>query len=432
MTTPVDDTSSHPGRKPDRKPLTRAAEQSVRPPFWTQLPFVRKLARKALERALAKVEFGDLRVRLPDGTVVAHSAAKPGPSAELDFLSWNALWRLKIAGSIGFAEGYIAGEWTSPDLAGLIELFALNGRGFSQAVDGGRIMALAHRLFHLLRANSKPGSRRNIEFHYDLGNSFYRSWLDAQMVYSSAIYADAGESLEAAQENKLSHIVGLLGVHEGDEVLEVGFGWGALALKIARAGARKIKGITLSNEQFAHARALIAREEAAERIDFEIRDYRDVGGTFDRIVSIEMFEAVGRQYWPVYFNMIKERLKQHGTAVLQIITIADDRFEDYARSADFIQRYIFPGGLLPSKAELDKAIGRAGLRLAKAEHFGLSYARTLADWHSRFLEAWPHIEPMGYSLPFRRMWEYYLSYCEGGFRSGAIDVGLYVLKHTDA
>jgi cyclopropane-fatty-acyl-phospholipid synthase len=278
-----------------------------------------------------------------------------------------------------------------------------------------------------MNANTKTGSRRNIAFHYDLGNDFYRTWLDASMTYSSALYSRPDQGLEAAQERKLARILALLEMEEGHRVLEIGCGWGDLAARLAKSGCH-VTGLTLSKEQLAHARALAQAEGIAGRTDLRLQDYRDVGGRYDRVVSIEMLEAVGERYWPTYFSTVRERLAPGGRAVLQVITIDEERFKTYRRSADFIQRYIFPGGMLPTRSIVAREAAQAGLRLVAEETFGASYALTLAEWRRRFFAAWPAIERLGFPPAFRRLWEYYLCYCEAGFRAGVIDVGLYVLE----
>jgi cyclopropane-fatty-acyl-phospholipid synthase len=251
------------------------------------------------------------------------------------------------------------------------------------------------------------------------------------MIYSSAIFGSANATLEQAQEAKLQRIVDRLQLAGDDSVLEIGCGWGGLATKIAQNSAARVTGVTISPAQLDSARALVHESALTDRVDLRLQDYRDIEGRFDRIVSVEMVEAVGREYMPRYFDTIRERLKPGGLCVLQAITIAEDRFADYCRKPDFIQRFIFPGGFLPSKTLLRETIERAGLRLTAVENFGESYALTLREWRRRFLNAWPEIEKLGFGPPFKRLWEYYLCYCEAGFLSGSIDVGIYSLAHAD-
>jgi cyclopropane-fatty-acyl-phospholipid synthase len=286
---------------------------------------------------------------------------------------------------------------------------------------------LRNRLMHRMNANTKRGSRRNVTHHYDLGNGFYQRWLDAGMSYSSALFSRSDQTLEDAQAAKQARTIALLQLRGGERVLELGCGWGGLAERLVRAAGCHVTGVTLSPAQLEYAAARLRAPELRSRTDVRLQDYRDVTGCYDRIVSIEMMEAVGEAYWPAYFRTLRDRLRPGGRAVLQAITIAEDRFEDYRRRPDFIQRYIFPGGMLPTISEIRRQAAQAGLKLRSVETFGASYARTLAEWRHRFLAAWPEIQSRGFDQRFQRMWNYYLAYCEGGFRAGAIDVGLYVM-----
>jgi cyclopropane-fatty-acyl-phospholipid synthase len=380
-----------------------------------------------LRRVLRHLECGRLTVILPSGKRIDHSGPRPGPDATIIVHNNRALRRLLFAGDVGFAEGYIAGDWSSPNLVALIALAAENIGRLQKTMDGFLPIRLLNRLRHLLRRNSRTGSRRNIAFHYDLGNQFYRRWLDASMTYSSACAIAPGETLEDAQKAKLDRIATLLELSGKERVLEIGCGWGALAGHLApRCGG--VTGITLSREQLAYARGRVNVQAYADRIDLRLQDYRDVQGKFDRIVSIEMLEAVGESYWPAYFTRLRECLAPGGVAVLQIITMREDRFETYRNGSDFIQRYIFPGGMLPTPGIVARQAAAAGLALASVEMFREGYADTLAEWRRRFENAWPEIARLGFDADFERLWTYYLSYCEAGFRTGTIDVGLYVLK----
>jgi cyclopropane-fatty-acyl-phospholipid synthase len=380
-----------------------------------------------LRRVLRHLECGRLTVILPSGKRIDHSGPRPGPEATIIVHNNRALRRLLFAGDVGFAEGYIAGDWSSPNLVALIALAAENIGRLQKTMDGFLPIRLLNRLRHLLRRNSRTGSRRNIAFHYDLGNQFYRRWLDTSMTYSSACAIAPGETLEDAQKAKLDRIATLLELSGKERVLEIGCGWGALAGHLApRCGG--VTGITLSREQLAYARGRVNVQAYADRIDLRLQDYRDVQGTFDRIVSIEMLEAVGESYWPAYFTRLRECLAPGGVAVLQIITMREDRFETYRNGSDFIQRYIFPGGMLPTPGIVARQAAAAGLALASVEMFREGYADTLAEWRRRFENAWPEIARLGFDADFERLWTYYLSYCEAGFRTGTIDVGLYVLK----
>jgi cyclopropane-fatty-acyl-phospholipid synthase len=389
------------------------------------------LAALVLRRVLAAMERGRLTFILPDGARVDCRGPRPGPEATIAIHNLSALRRLLFSGDVAFAEAYVRGEWSSPDLAAAIEVAAVNGDAFMRAVEGSAPARFANWLAHRLRANSKQGSRRNIAAHYDLGNAFYRLWLDPAMFYSSGLYRSGEESLEDSQRNKVERVLELLDARNGENVLEIGCGWGALAVAAAAQGAGRVTGLTLSKEQLAHARNVVTAAGFDERVDLRLQDYRDATGKFDRIVSIEMIEAVGRDYWPVYFSTLRDRLAEGGHIVIQAITIEDGRFEKYMTTPDFIQRYIFPGGALPCPRALAEEARRAGLRLETMETFGEDYARTLVEWRRRFNDNWSHIEALGFDAAFRRLWDYYLCYCIGGFRARAIDVGLYRLSHAN-
>ncbi|ODN71946.1 SAM-dependent methyltransferase [Methylobrevis pamukkalensis] len=433
----------------DTTRLTRSGEAPLLPTF---TPDASSRARPALgggipvrilRRLLARLQFGHLTVVLPDGGTLEATGREPGETGVMVIHRWRALLRIATGGDIGFADAHIDGDWSTPDLTALIRLLASNTDALRGAIRGGLAARLLFRLRHALNANSRRGSRRNITFHYDLGNDFYRLWLDGSMLYSSGIYAAPDEPLERAQQRKVDRILDLLGAGPGERVLEIGCGWGTLAAEIAARGAH-VTGLTISPSQAVHARANVAERGGAEQVEIRLEDYRDVTGTYDRIVSIEMIEAVGEAYWPVYFRTIRDRLAPGGAALLQVITIAEDRFDDYRRDTDFIQRHIFPGGFLPSKTVLRQQIAAAGLTLVHEECFGRSYASTLAAWRTRFHAAWERIEALpaaddepphrrrrGFDDRFRRLWDYYLCYCEAGFLEGTIDVGLYRIEHGD-
>jgi cyclopropane-fatty-acyl-phospholipid synthase len=388
--------------------------------------------RATVLRAVAShIGVGRLTIKTPSGDRIVAQADTAGPDAVLELHRWRAVRRLARGGSIGFAEAYMDGDWSSPDLAVFLELAALNLDRLAKRLHGMAPLRMLNRLSHLRRANTRRGSRRNIAAHYDLGNAFYRLWLDDGMSYSAALYTQPRDTLETAQAAKNDRIVDLLALQGGERVLEIGCGWGGLAERMARAGAAQVTAITLSQEQHAYATQRARTANRVEQVDIRLTDYRDIGGTYDRIASIEMVEAVGEVHWPTYFATLRDRLRAGGVAVLQAITIDDDRFPGYRSRADFIQRYIFPGGMLPSPAILREQIARAGLVLTSAETFGLSYARTLSEWQRRFQAAWPAIAAQGFGQRFKHMWEYYLAYCEAGFRAGAIDVGLYRIVKPD-
>ncbi len=377
-----------------------------------------------LRRALATLRHGRLRCTTPEGRLIEQRGQLPGPEAELTLHDWRMPWALLLQGQPGFAEAYIDGAWSTPDLTALLTLGALNFAGPAARSPLSAPLRALGRLRHAANANTRAGARRNIMAHYDLGNEFYRLWLDPEMLYSSAFYETPEDTLETAQARKLALIADWLAVPPEGRVLEIGCGWGALARHLAAAGA-DVTGLTISPAQLAHARQVIRAAGLDDRANLALRDYRDETGHYDRIVSIEMLEAVGEAYWPSYFRTLRARLNPGGRAVLQVITIAAEQFADYRRNADFIQRRIFPGGMLPTKAGLAAQASLAGLKPGRVHHFGASYARTLAEWRARFTAAWPTLETLGFDTRFRRLWNYYLCYCEAGFATGRVDVGLY-------
>lgn len=350
------------------------------------------------------------------------------PQADVQLQSLKPLWRLWLGGDMGWAEGYMAGEWQSADLTGLIRWAMANEPLLKGLVKAGFIQQGLSNLYHRRRDNSRRGSRRNIAAHYDLGNDFYRHWLDGSMTYSSALYQESGESLADAQTNKFQRIVQMLDAKPGQRLLEIGCGWGSFAEHAARVHDLHVDGITLSQQQLAWARQTIENQGLEDKVNLSLTDYRDVQGQYDHLVSIEMFEAVGEAHWDAYFQTLRKVLKPEGAAVLQIISIDNERFHHYRKQADFIQRYVFPGGMLPSVAVLKEKFDQHGFELAEMQLFGKDYARTLREWHSAFIEQWPAIKQLGFDDKFYRLWRYYLSYCEGGFETDCIDVGLYKLK----
>ena len=377
-----------------------------------------------LSRVLfSRVHTGRLTIVTPSGIRLSHGSSN-GPEGIVILRNWRMLRRLFLQGDIAAAESFIDGDWESPDLPALVELAALNLPTLSDTFASNWLQRLRNRIQHRMNANTKRGSRRNIQHHYDLGNAFYRTWLDSGMSYSSALYATPDMTLEEAQLVKQRRAIELMDTVPGHQVLEIGCGWGGLAEQLVHGAGCHVTGVTLSPAQLDYASERLA---GARATDLRLQDYRDVPGQFDRIVSIEMMEAVGESYWPSYFATLRDRLKPDGVAVVQAITIAEDKFQGYRRCTDFIQHYIFPGGMLPTIGEIRRQTEKAGMLLRSMETFGDSYARTLAEWRRRFHAAWPEIERLGFDTRFWRMWDYYLSYCEGGFRAGTIDVGLYVI-----
>lgn len=370
---------------------------------------------------LEKLSAGLLEVRLPDGSCALFGSGEGGVSLQVHDVAMFG--RVLARGDIGLAEAYLDGHWDSPDLTGLLALLARNRAALTAAVYGSWRQLLAARLRHWFNRNSRTGSKRNIMAHYDLGNDFYRLWLDPGMSYSAALYqaADQG-SLLAAQEAKYRRILECLQARAGDSVLEIGCGWGGFA-EMAAADGLRVTGLTLSPAQLHWAK------QRVPQADLRLQDYRDTQQQFDHLVSIEMFEAVGERWWPSYFATVAGALKPGGRAVIQSITIRDDLFAAYRRGTDFIQQYIFPGGMLPSRGAFRQAAERQGLRVADEFAFGLDYARTLAAWRASFESHWPQIAALGFDENFRRLWRLYLAYCEAGFLAGNIDVVQFELVH---
>jgi len=364
---------------------------------------------------------GRLTIVAPDGTRRRFGAAS-GPfthDATLVVRRPGFVYRVLRGGALGFAEAYLDGDVDTPELYPLLALFLENSDALAERWRGGAVARLARRVYHHLRPNSRRGSRRNIHAHYDLGNAFYGSWLDRSMTYSAAVFAD-GDDLEAAQRRKYRRLAERLGLGPDRHVLEVGCGWGGFAVTAAREYGSRVTALTISEEQYDYAKKRVADAGLAERVDVRFQDYRDVDGRFDAVASIEMFEAVGEAFWPVYFRKLADVVRPDGAVGLQVITIDDAYFDDYRRNVDFIQRYVFPGGMLPSPEALEAAAAEAGL----------DYARTLRAWGERFAQAWPEIRRHGFDERFRRLWSYYLAYCEAGFRAGTIDVEQIVFRRA--
>ncbi|MDR3498729.1 MAG: cyclopropane-fatty-acyl-phospholipid synthase [Parvibaculum sp.] len=393
----------------------------VTPANISSIAGIPRLARLAF-RALLQLRRGSLLVVLPDGRRLRFQGREPGESAIMEIRDYALARRFFAGGDLGAAEAFLEGMWDSPNITAFLELFARNKEALQEKLRGLGVVRFGARLWHFARRNSRRGSKRNIEFHYDLGNGFYRRWLDRTMTYSSARFSHPGQDLSDAQINKYRSLAERIGLKPEHHLLEIGSGWGGFAEYAASEIGCRVTGITISKEQLAFARERMAAKGLSDKVDIRYQDYRDVTEKFDRIASIEMFEAVGEEYWPAYFKKIRECLKPGGIAGLQIITIADYAFPAYRKGADFIQRYIFPGGMLPSPSALKEQVARAGLTWAGNLDFGLDYAETLKQWRHRFRAAWPEIQHMGFDERFRRMWEYYLAYCEAGFRAGQIDV----------
>ena len=377
---------------------------------------------RAFLNIVSRLEFGRLRLTMPDGQSHDFKGEQPGPNAVMVIHSHAAIKHMLSDGKMGFCEAFMTGDISSPNPADLVELAVMQNDYVEANLKFSFVKTQLRKWLHYRNSNSKTGSRKNISYHYDLGNAFYDKWLDGSMTYSSAYFERETDDLKTAQDAKYRKLAEMVDLQPGDRVLEIGCGWGGFAEYAARHFDVHITGITISQEQFDYAAERIRMAGLEDKVTLKLTDYRDVTESFDKIVSIEMFEAVGEAYWPVYFQTVSRCLNKGGKAGLQVITIDDAIYDDYKREPDFIQQYIFPGGMLPSVPRLDLPLKSAGLRLVRDHGFGQHYARTLKEWRDRFLEAWPEISTSGFDQRFKRMWELYLAYCEGGFRAGSIDV----------
>ncbi|WP_227269566.1 SAM-dependent methyltransferase [Roseobacter weihaiensis] len=369
-----------------------------------------------------KIKSGRLDIVLPDGRVFSASGTKPGPIAVLEVQNSDLFARLVREGYVGFSEAYMDGWWSTPDLQSFMDLVNADNDEMYNGYPGQKLIQMYERMRFWLQRNHKAQARKNISYHYDLGNDFYGLWLDDTMTYSSALFSTGQESLEAAQTAKYKQMVDEMGALPGDHILEIGCGWGGFAEYAAKERGLKVTCLTISKEQFKYAADRIEKAGLSDRVEFKLQDYRDEVGLYDGIVSIEMFEAVGEKYWPTYFGRVKERLKPGKSATLQIITVADERWEAYRNDVDFIQKYIFPGGMLPSPAALRDQVQRAGLGFERSIEFGQSYAVTLKRWHETFNDKWDQVSALGFDERFRRMWNYYLTSCAAAFETANCDV----------
>ena len=397
-------------------------------------PLAARMALGFLER----LQHGQLQLQLPDGSQRLFGQSKPSDTADapaeavMAVSDWTAFSRILRDGDIGFAEAFMDGQWHTPHLPALLCLLAANRQALDAPLYGSWIGRMLHRLTHLLRSNTRAGARRNIAAHYDLGNDFYALWLDAGMTYSAGVFTQADWSLDQAQAEKYRRVLAQLPLAPASRVLEIGCGWGGFAERCVGEG-HHLTGLTLSQRQLDYARARLQPHAAG--VDLQLRDYRDLGRLadgsaerYDAVVSIEMIEAVGERWWPSYFERIASVLPGGGRAVIQAILIDDALFERYRRGSDFIQQYIFPGGMLPSLSRFTALAEAAGLQLVQRFHFAEGYARTLAIWRERVLATREQILAMGFDTRFLRMWEFYLAYCEAGFRSGSTDVAQLTLE----
>ncbi|MDZ7910081.1 MAG: cyclopropane-fatty-acyl-phospholipid synthase family protein [Gemmobacter sp.] len=426
------------------------------------LPRHAPAAARTTLQLLQHLRHGSLTLQLPDGTVQRFGSASGAlVGASMRLVNWNVFSAALKSGDIGFAESYIAGDWSTPNLSDLLRLLIANRDALEGVVYGSWMGRLAYRLRHLLNRNSKTNSRKNIHAHYDLGNAFYKLWLDETMNYSSALFERPGQDIVSAQHAKVRRALHMAGVQPGDRVLEIGCGWGALAEKALGEFGASVTGVTLSTEQLAFAQRRMERLDIAQAdtpaagppqggrapsggsdprerrsvgamCDLRLQDYRDIhDAPFDAICSIEMVEAVGREYWDTYFNAVSRLLKPGGRACVQSITIRDDLFDRYVAGTDFIQQYIFPGGCLPSPSQFCAAAQRAGLQVVDQFHFGADYAHTLRLWRQQFVLQQDRVLAQGFDTRFLRTWEFYLAYCEAAFDEGNTDVVQFTLCKPD-
>ncbi|MDX5402832.1 MAG: cyclopropane-fatty-acyl-phospholipid synthase family protein [Rhodobacterales bacterium] len=373
--------------------------------------------------AAGRLGEGRLDFVLPDGRRFRIEGKAPGIAAEIRVLNPDLFARLIREGDLGFCDGYLEGWWDTPDLQAFLDLIQRPANNVvGDGYPGLGLVRVYERLRFWLQSNSKRQAKKNIAYHYDLGNEFYRLWLDETMTYSSAIFENPQESLETAQRRKYASMVDQMGAQPGEHVLEIGCGWGGVAEYAAKERGLRVTGLTISQAQHDYAVARIAKAGLSDRVEIKLQDYRDERGHYDGIASIEMFEAVGERYWPVYFETLRQRLKPGRNATLQIITVADARWEIYRRGVDFIQKYIFPGGMLPAPSVLRAEVEKAGLRVKGSIEFGESYSLTLRRWHETFSDRWTEVKRLGFDDRFKRMWDFYLASCAGAFQGGNCDV----------
>ena len=378
---------------------------------------------RGVAAALGRLKFGALEVAWPDGRRLTFEGAEPGPRGTIVVRDPACVRRMVLGGSIGLAEGYMSEQWDSPDLTAFLEFAAMNVDAVREA--GKRVTAPLNpinRALHSLKDNTLRGSKRNIGYHYDLGNDFYALWLDPDMTYSCPLFDGSERDLAEAQRRKWDRLLDLLDARPGQRLLEIGCGWGGFAIHAAKTRDLHVTGITISDEQLAWAQRRVAEEGLGGRVEVRHQDYRSLDERFDRVASIEMFEAVGMRWWPTFFRSVRDALAEGGRAAIQVITIDDDRLDDYAAKPDFIQRYIFPGGMLPSPEAFARSAATEGLACERPFFFGSDYAMTLRAWEERFSETVQRVRGLGFDERFERMWRFYLSYCQAGFRTGSIDV----------
>ena len=387
-----------------------------------------KTLEKLLNNFLSKIKYGMLEVQFPSGEKKIYTGIDDSVTASIQIHSYNLLSYIFKRGPVGYAEAYMKGFYSTPNLTNLLILSHKNEKFFLENINSNIIYLTLSKIKHFLNDNSKSQSKKNISYHYDLGNKFYEKWLDHTMTYSSAIFDQKNKNLPDAQLNKYKKIAESLSLNENSKTLEIGCGWGGFSSFVAKEYKCKIDAITISKEQYNYTANKIQKEGLGEKVEVQFKDYREINTKYSKIASIEMFEAVGKKYWKNYFDIIQKSLSENGKAALQIITINEKRAEDYQRRPDFIQQYIFPGGMLPTKKQLDYTAKEVGLKFLELISFGKSYAKTLSIWNSQFQDSWGDVSTIGFDSRFKRMWEFYFSYCETGFLSGSTDVSHFLIK----
>ncbi len=387
-----------------------------------------KTLEKILSNFLSKIKYGTLEVQFPSGEKRIFTGIKDDLIATIDIHNYNFLSYIFKRGSVGYAEAYIRGFYSTPNLTNLLMLSHKNEKFFLENINSNIFYLTLSKIKHFLKDNSKSQSRKNIEYHYDLGNKFYEKWLDQSMTYSSGIFDRQNTNLSDAQLNKYKKIADSLSLKENSKTLEIGCGWGGFSSFVAKNYKCNVDAITISKEQYNYTASKIQKEGLGEKVSVHFKDYRDINNKYSNIVSIEMFEAVGKKYWHNYFDIIQNSLSENGKAALQIITINEKRAKDYQSTPDFIQQYIFPGGMLPTKSQLETSAKEVGLKCLELLSFGKSYAKTLNIWNTQFQASWNDVSGFGFDNKFKRMWEFYFSYCETGFLSSSTDVSHFLVK----
>ena len=387
-----------------------------------------KTVEKLLVNFLSKIKYGMLTVQFPTGEERVFVGKEEDISANIKINNYNFLNLIFKKGSVGFAEAYMNGYFSSSNLTNLLLLSHRNESYFLKSINANLVIATFAKIKHFLNNNSKSQSKKNIKYHYDLGNNFYEKWLDKTMTYSSALFDNINTDLSDAQFNKYRKIAETLSLDSNSKTLEIGCGWGGFSTFVAKNYNCSVDAITISREQYEYASQKIQNEGLSEKVSVIFRDYRDIKKKYSNIVSIEMFEAVGKKYWHNYFDIIRNSLNDGGMAALQVITIDEKKAKDYQNRPDFIQQYIFPGGMLPTKKELSEINQKVGLDFSEIKSFGLSYAKTLSMWNNQFQNSWQDLVPLGFNQRFKRMWEFYLAYCETGFISKSTDVSHFLIN----